>query len=139
MWLGAFMDGSFFKGSIDQLRIYNYAVTPAEIKKLYSYTDYITSAPTDKNIKLDSLTKGKTAQLKSVFYAYSFTAPTVALPNGIDGHKNTDVSSKAVYSSSNTKVATVTAAGKITAIGKGTAKVTVTYSGKSTVLNITVK
>lgn len=139
MWLGALMDGSFFKGMMDELRIYNYALTPAEVKKLYSYVDKVDSVQTDTKINLSTLSVNKTVQLKTTYTAYTFTAPTNPVPNGVDVYKGTDVTTKAIYKSSNTKVATVTTGGKITTVGKGTATITITYNGRSKVLTLTVK
>lgn len=139
LWIGAFMDGSFFKGMMDELRIYNYALTPTEVKKLYSYVDKIDAVVTDKNIKLTSLAVKKNIQLKTTFTAYTFTPPTTASPSGKDVYKATDVTGKATYKSSNVKVATVSSTGKITTVGKGSATITVTYNGKSKAINLTVK
>lgn len=139
LWLGAFTDGSFFKGVMDELRIYNYALTPAEVKKLYSYTDKLESVPTVKGINLNTLTKGKNVQLKTIFSSFSFSAPTAAAPNGIDGFKNIDITKSATYKSSNIKVASVSTQGNIIAVGKGTATITVTYKGKTKTLTVVVK
>ena len=46
---------------------------------------------------------------------------------------------KTTYKSSNTKVAKVSSTGKVTALKKGTAKITVTNNGVSKVFTVTVK
>ena len=67
-----------------------------------------------------TLKKGETAQLTATVIPSDATNKTVK------------------YTSSNTKVATVTSGGKITAVGGGTAKITATAGGKSAVCNVNV-
>ena len=91
--------------------------------KTATCTVTVKKAPTGVklNVATKSMTKGTAYQL------------SILLPANTASNKRT-------WSSSNTKVATVNAAGKVTAVAKGTATITVkTYNGKTTTCKITVK
>lgn len=123
LWIGAdSISGTFFKGKIDELRIYNYALTQSEIKRDMDIKDTLTISP----IKGNSLKVKATAKLK------------VTRLNVNDGKKE-DVTSKASYTSSNKKVLTVSK-GTVKAVAKGKANITATHGLISGSLkNITVK
>ena len=123
LWIGANSeDGTFFKGKIDELRIYNYALTPTEIKKDMDLKDTLTISSIKNNtLKAKSSTKIKVTR------------------NNVNDGKKVDVTSSAVYKSSNTKVLTVSK-GTVKAVAKGKANITVTHGLISGSLkNITVK
>lgn len=123
LWIGAdAKNGTFFKGKIDELRIYNYALTPTEIKKDMDIKDTLTiSSIKNNSLKAKSSTKIKVTRL-----------------NVNDG-KQVDVTSSAVYKSSNTKVLTVSKE-TVKAVAKGKANITVTHGLISGSLkNISVK
>ena len=97
----------YFKGVLDDIRIYNYRLNDAQVKALYKKDTFTLNKPSTLKIK-------KTFLLKAV-------------SKSIAG-KSTTVTTKGVtYKSSNTKVATVSSTGKITAKAKGSATITATY------------
>jgi hypothetical protein len=126
LWIGADeYDGTFFKGKMDELRIYNYALSPTEIKRDMNIKDSLTF-DADSLKKINSLALNQTAQLK------------VSRRNVNDG-KSFDVTEKSVYKSSNTKVLTVSK-GTVKAVGKGKATITATYGLISnSIKNVSVK
>lgn len=125
LWIGAGMfneETRFYKGKMDELRIYNYALTVDEIKRDMNIKDTITIT----GIKDNTLKVGATAQLK------------VTRLNVNDG-KSFDVTSTASYKSSDTKILTVSK-GKAKGVKKGKANITATYGLISgTLKNVTVK
>ena len=125
LWIGAGMfndETRFFKGKMDELRIYNYALTVDEIKRDMNIKDTITIS----GIKDNALKVNATAQLK------------VTRLNVNDG-KSFDVTSTATYKSSDTKILTVSK-GKVKGVKKGKANITATYGLISgTLKNVTVK
>lgn len=133
---------TYFKGMMDEVRLYNYELSPAEIQALYSFRDKLklTSAKTTLAVK-------ESLQLVTELESYKFTSPVpetntgtnrIVTAKGIDGFAAADVTATAAYASSNTKVITVSPAGVITAVGKGTASVTVSYKYLTVVKEFTV-
>lgn len=124
------LDGEekFYKGLMDELRIYNYALTDKEIKALYNE-----AVPEKKVYKSIRITPKKLAIIKA-----KGTLNINAIGVMSDGTKD-NINSIVTYKSSNKRVVTVSKEGKIKAIKKGTATVTVIYGKHKKVLNITVK
>lgn len=113
----------FFKGSMDELRIYNYALNETEITKLYNYRDslVVTDAKGLKALKKG----GKTLKLK-----VSLVPP--------EKTPVTDITAKVKYTSSNTRAFTV-ANNTLTIKGKGNGNLTVTFGPLSAVIPVIVK
>lgn len=133
---------SFFKGIMDELRIYNYALTPEEIKALYAKKDSL-SLYSDKT----TLKKGLSQKVSSILKAYSFVSPNplsntgahvIVVNKGKEGIANVDVTRSSFFSSSNTSVIKIASPGKVTAIGAGKAKVTGRYGLYSGSVNFSV-
>ncbi|HYF75091.1 MAG TPA: LamG-like jellyroll fold domain-containing protein [Candidatus Nitrosocosmicus sp.] len=133
---------SYFKGTMDELRLYNYELTPVEVQALYALQDRlkVTAAKT-------TLAKNETVQLLTELEAYKFTSPTpeantgtnkIVIAKGIDSFAATDVTAAAQYTSSNAKVVTASASGAVKAIAKGKATITVTYEDMTVVKEFTV-
>jgi hypothetical protein len=127
LWIGAAEDTVFFKGIMDELRIYNYAFTSSQVSTLYGMRDRLDVSLADTKASLSALKVKQSVKLKVSTAAYSFTVPSAQVLNGKDILKLTDVTSKATYKSSNTRVFTVDKTGKLTVKGKGTATLTVSY------------
>jgi hypothetical protein len=122
LWIGGTTDTIFFKGMMDELRIYNYALKPTDIKTLMNRMDRLVLNAAEVN-KLKSFKLNSTMTLNSQ-------------RQFINGGTPVNMTAVAAYASSNTKVATVSKGGKVKAVGKGTATITVTqglYSSKATV------
>ncbi len=139
LWIGGTTDSVYFKGIMDEFRIYNYALTPTQVKTLSTMRDGIEVVTNNKNVVLSSLKQKQSIQLTTNLLTHMFTPPGSNLQNGKEELKKLDVSAKAKYNSSNAKVATVSNTGKITTVGKGKATITVTYGKLSKSIAIVVK
>ncbi|MCX8132059.1 MAG: Ig-like domain-containing protein [Clostridia bacterium] len=139
LWIGGTTDSIYFKGIMDEFRIYNYALTPTQVKELYSMRDGLEVLSGTKAVTSLTMKAKQEVQLKINSLTHLFTVPAEKLGVGKDDIKRLDVSSKAVYKSSNTKVVSVSSTGKLTAAGKGNATVTVTYGSRSQNITIVVK
>ena len=140
LWIGGTTDSVFFKGIMDEFSIFNYALSPTEVKHLYKMRDSLEVTCANKDIVLGSLKPKQNAQL--TVYQLSppfYTNPIRDLPVSEYKLHNLLVTSVATYSSSNTKVATVSATGKITAISKGSAVITVKYGALTKTVSVVVK
>lgn len=126
LWIGADENnGTFFKGKMDELRIYNYALTPTEIKRDMDIKDSLTF-DADYLKKLNSLKLNQTSQL--IVYRLN-----------VNDGKSFDVTDKSIYKSSNSKILTVSK-GTVKGVGKGKANITVNHGLISNSLkNISVK
>lgn len=133
---------TYFKGMMDELRLYNYELTPAEIQALYSFRDSLKLTAAKNTLALK-----ESLQLITALETYKFTSPVpdantgtnrIVTVKGMDSFIATDVTATAVYASSNTKVLTVSPAGVVTAVGKGTASVMATYKYLTVVQELTV-
>jgi hypothetical protein len=128
LWIGGTTDSTYFKGMMDELRIYNYGLTSTDVMKLYNYRDGLEVLSADKTVNLSSLKAKQSVQLKVNLKTFETTTAKVV-----------DITSKATYKSNNPKVATVSKTGKITTTGKGNATMTVTYGNYTKSVNIAVK
>ncbi len=137
LWIGGTTDGLFFKGIIDEFRIYNYALSPTEVNNLFKMRDSIEVLSSNKKITSATLKKGQSIQLTVNALTHLYTAPSKAVPKSKEELKKLSVTSTATYKSNNTAVVKVSAAGKITAVGKGSASITIQYG--SQVQSISVK
>lgn len=84
--------------------------------------------------KLTKLT-GSTKSIRSVAIG---TVENVTLTAAFDNGKSFDVTKEATWTTSNTKVATVSA-GKITFVGKGSASIKAVYGGKTVTVSVSAK
>lgn len=99
--IGKDTGNNFFRGIMDEARIYNYALSAPEVKKLYTYRDTL-------QISVPAALKAKTTVKGKV---------TAISPE----NKSTDVTSVAKCTSSNSKIAVMTKGGlKLSAPGKTT-------------------
>ncbi len=122
LWIGGTTDSIFFKGMMDELRIYNYALEPQDIKTLFNKKD--------KLVLIDAEVK----KLKS--FPLNSTRTLNSQREFVNGWPPVYTTHMATYTSSNTKVVTVSKGGLVKAVGKGTATITVShglYSVKATV------
>ncbi len=122
LWIGGTTDSIFFKGMMDELRIYNYALEPQDIKTLFNKKD--------KLVLIDAEVK----KLKS--FPLNSTMTLNSQREFVNGWTPVYTTHMATYTSSNTKVVTVSKGGLVKAVGKGTATITVShglYSVKATV------
>lgn len=115
----------FFEGTMDELKLYNYALTAAEVKEDYKEVDSL------------SITKNNQKKIKALKKKATLTVTTSR--KYIDTGKTTKLTKGVTYKSSNKKVFTVTSKGKIKGIRKGTAKLTITNGAISKTYNVTVK
>ena len=139
LWIGGTTDSVYFKGIMDEFRIYNYALTPTQVKTLYNMRDGLEVVTNDKKVVLTSLKQKQSVQLTTNLLTHMFTSPSTPLQNGKEELKKLNVSAKATYKSNNAKVATVSNTGKISTVGKGKATITVTYGKYSKSISIVVK
>lgn len=119
---------AYFNGYMDDLRIYNTVLSDGEIKGLYLGEDGEV-----KEYKSINITPNKMAIIKEK----GILNINVTGIN-LDGKKE-DITKKAIYKSSDEKVFTVDKEGKVVAIGKGTATLTITMGKLMKKLNLTVK
>lgn len=139
LWIGGTNESIFFKGIMDELRIYNYGLSDQQVKDLYNMRDRLSVAPADGKTVLSALKAKQSVKLKVDSLTYIFTPPTQATPSGKDEFKSLDVTGKSIYKSNNTKVVTVSNDGTVKAVGKGKASITVTYGKLTQNVNIIVK
>lgn len=126
---GSLMIGSdgkyYFQGEVDELKLYNYALSAKEVKKDYEQVDSLLIS--DANVKKISGLKAKDTVNLEVSRKYIETGKTAKLTSGV------------TFKSSNTKVFTVSKTGKLTAVKKGTATLTITHGAISKTYKVTVK
>ncbi|TAH65124.1 MAG: hypothetical protein EWM47_11515 [Anaerolineaceae bacterium] len=118
----------FYIGLMDELRIYNYALTDKEIKALYNET-----VPELKVYTSILITPSKMAIIKAEGIL------NINVTGVMKDGKKENITKLANYQSSDTKIVTVSKEGKIETLKKGKATVTVSYGKLKKVLNITVK
>jgi hypothetical protein len=119
-------DGSkFFSGVLDELKIFNYTLTADEVKAEYNKQDTL-SISTDNEKKIKGL-KAKTALSLTVNRNYVATG---------DSEK---ISKDITFTSSNNKIFKESKNGKLTAVKKGSATLTISHGGISKSYKITVK
>lgn len=120
---------TYFKGKMDELRLYNYALSATQISALYGLRDTL-----NVTVSKTTLKKKENVQLTTSLQIYKFTSPTpepktgtniIVTKQGKDSFIKTDITNSATYTSSNIKVLTVSPKGLVSAIGKGTATITV--------------
>lgn len=116
----------FFYGEMDELKLYNYKLSADEVMKDYNSKDslYISKASSGG---IRSMKKNATVSL-AVYRKYFET-----------GKSSDKLTSGVYYKTSNKKVFTVDKYGKVKAVGKGSAKLTITHGGISKTYTITVK
>jgi len=115
----------FFSGVLDELKLYNYALTADEVKEEYNRQDAL-------SISKENQTKIKALKVKSTL-ALDVSRKYVATGESEKIRKNI------TYTSSNTKIFKVDKKGKITAVKKGSATLTITQGGISKSYKVTVK
>ncbi|MDF2985812.1 MAG: Ig-like protein, partial [Eubacterium sp.] len=139
LWIGGTTDSTYFKGIMDEFRIYNYGLSPTDVIKLYNMRDGIEATGKDNKVILSSLGQKQNVPLKVNLLTHKYTSPGINAPGGKEELIKLDITTKAAYKSNNTKVATVSANGIITTIGKGKAEITVTYNKYSKIIPVVVK
>jgi len=142
MMTNVYNDTTYFKGMMDELRLYNYELSPTEVQTLYAFRDRLglKAAKTTLAVK-------ESLQLVTEFEAYKFTSPVpeantgsnrIVTAKGIDDFILKDITADATYTSSKTSVLTVSPGGVIKAVGKGKATITATYEDMTTTREFTV-
>lgn len=133
---------TYFKGMMDELRLYNYELSPTEVQTLYAFRDRLglKAAKTTLAVK-------ESLQLATEFEAYKYTSPLpeantgsnrIVAVRGTDTFVAKDITANAAYTSSNIGVLTVSPSGVIKAVGKGKASITASFEGMTTVREFTV-
>lgn len=123
---------TFINGAIDELKIFNKCLTETEVSTEAKRVDSI-SLSTAQLKSIASIGKGKSVTISSI------------LLNDVDTGKAVTVNyskNNITFSSSNKKVFTVTADGKITGVKSGKevkAKLTISYGPHSVTYSVTVK
>lgn len=107
----------FFEGTLDELKLYNYALSAEEVTNEASRKDSIFISEDNIN-SIKELKVNNTVTLKTS-RKYVDTGKTEAITSGV------------TYKSSNKKLFTVSSTGVIKAIKKGTAYLTVSHGGLS--------
>lgn len=115
----------FLKGMLDEMKIYNYALTNSEIKREVSRKDVVTLDAASKKA-LGNMAKGSTVAVKVTRKPVSNPKTTI------------DCSASSIITSSNTKVVTVSG-NKVKAVGKGLATVTIVNGALYTTVKVAVK
>lgn len=125
-------NSSYFKGIMDELRLYNYELPAKDVQDLYNLRDTLSVSASKAKLARKEIVK-----LDTILNSYKFTSPA-RLPNtganiivvnkGTDSFVSSNVTAKAQYASSNTKVLTVSASGAVKGVGKGTASAVATYN-----------
>lgn len=127
--LGELMIGSdgdlHFVGTLDEMKLYNYALSAKEIKADYKEVDSLSISKTNQT-KIKALKKNGTVAL-AVSRKYIETGKTSKLKKDI------------TFKTSNKKVFSVSKTGVIKGIKKGSAKLTITHGGVSKTYTVTVK
>lgn len=118
----------YFHGFMDDLRIYNTVLSATEINSLY-----LAKPEESKEYVSMIITPDKMSIMKE-----KGVLNINALGVKPDGQKE-DITTKAIYKSSNEQVATVDKQGKVTAISKGTATITVANGDLIKQILLTVK
>ncbi len=140
LWIGATTDSVFFKGIMDELRIYNYALKPTEVKNLYNMRDGIEALVSKKSVSAVTLKAKQTLQLETnlVTYTYKQTDNLKQNPAGKDLASKTGITNNAIYKSGNSKIISISKSGSITALSKGKTTLTITYGRFTKSITVTV-
>jgi len=99
---------SYFQGVMDDIRIYNYALTTVQAKALFKKDSFTLTGASTLKVK-------KSTQLKAVSKSVAGKSTTVTSGKGV------------TYKSSSISLATVSSSGKVLAKKKGTVTITATY------------
>jgi len=119
-------DGEYFlEGSMDELKLYNYSLSDDEVKSDFNRKDSL-------SISKANLDKLKTIKAKG-------TVKLTTSRKYIESGNSMVLSSGVSYKSSNSKIFKVSKDGVITAIKKGSAKLTITHGGISKTYTIKIK
>lgn len=123
-------DGStFINGAIDELKIYNSCLSATDVQKEAKRVDTITLSSEDAK-SVASIGKGKSVNLDSIILKDADTGKDVTIQLS---NKNFTLKS------SNSKIFSVSADGKITGVKAGKAKLTITYGPHIVTYNVVVK
>lgn len=127
-------DLNYFNGYMDDLRIYNTVLSVAEISALYigETQEFKTSKELKEYVSM-IITPDKMSIMKEKGILY-----LNAIGVKSDGKKE-DITKKVIYKSSNEKICTVDKEGKVAAVSKGTATITVTSGDLMKQIKLTVK
>lgn len=120
-----------FDGVIDEMKLFNYALTDAEVKSLGNTKNGTIAADTNK-YKALAVAPDKAATLK-----IGQVLPLKVIGTTTQG-KNIDVTSFASYKTDNSAIA-VAEAGKLIGKSTGTTNITISYGGITKIIKVTVK
>jgi N6-adenosine-specific RNA methylase IME4 len=110
---------------IDELKLYNYALSADQIKADFNNKDSLSISSNSLNA-LQTMKKNASVTL-TTSRKYIETGRTVKLTSGV------------TYKTSNAKVFTVDKKGNVKAVGKGSAKLTITHGGISKTYTVKVR
>ncbi len=131
-------NNNFTRGVIDELRIYNYPLDDASVKKLAGLRDGL-SVKLPELTDLKALKVGQKLQLSVNLVRYLFV-PSDSVPGtGNDTFVESPDAVTAAWKSVTPKVATMSAGGELSALSKGKTTIQVSYKEMVTSLQITVK
>jgi hypothetical protein len=116
-----------FYGTIDEVAVFNRALTPAEVT-----TIYVSSLGGLQSIDLSVSAQMPIGQLQATVKA------TLAKPPPATSTAVVDITQLATYSSSDSNVVTVGSSGLITALQLGSARITASYGGQTDSQTVTV-
>jgi hypothetical protein len=125
----------FARGVIDELRVYNYALDAAAVKKLADLRDGL-SVKLPAGVDPKALKVGQKLQLSTKLVVYSFVASESVPGTGKDVFSESPETVVPTYKSLTPKVAAVSATGELSALSKGSA--TIQVSSKEIVGSLTV-
>ncbi len=123
--IGLMNNSRFFKGTMDEVRLYNYQMKSADVKKLYAYRD---------TLKVSN----STSSLSSLKVRGRLSLKVLAVPPDRT-EESLNVTQAVKYSSSNQRVVKVSTKGVVSAIKKGSATITITNGASTTTAKIKVK
>lgn len=115
----------FFNGAMDELKFYNYGLSANEVAAEYKQKDSLTITSDNQNV-IKALRPNGTVTLATT-------------RKYIEDGKSLRLTSDVMYKTSNKNVFTVSNTGKITAVKKGKATLTITHGGISKTYTVYVK
>jgi hypothetical protein len=115
----------FFNGAMDELKFYNYGLSAKEVAAEYKQRDSL-SISSDNQNAIKTLSPKETVTLTTT-------------RKYMEASKSERLTSDVMYKTSNKNIFTVSKEGKITAINKGKATLTITHGGVSNSYSVFVK
>lgn len=124
-------DGTY-NGSFDEFRIYNNALTPAQVEADYEAGANVTTASPG------TLTAIQLNDPTSVAFNQTFAPSLLGTYSGLTNKLNITSYSGITYSSDNTNIIMFEASGSFQAVGYGTTTIRATYQSMAAALTVTV-